>query len=914
MENEITALITELADTRAEDLSITRLQSILMNAPSECTTIGCDTNDPLWKLSVQWLHIQHQFFKTCIVRKRDSNNEGDSESDMISLRRQMLFVSAVDRIRQFTLNLYLPEELRGLTKCELKMMIQLEPEERTRRLRFCLDAYRKMFEFDTVTMQSKLENCVMEYMAGVFSYYDSVNDSRYMEDNDLFQSFSLLPLGVVFKSLLVIKGVQNLATETAKRIHFHLLRLTGEAGGFAVLCKTLLADVSSDETPMWKKSEVIARIVGSKGHTKTFYRQILQDIFSFYESSLFNDENENLQFASTCIECLRQIFLLPPAYEELRNTIREYFVGRFDQLTELRDSLSGTIVLERSQLVSGLYINYMAFSGSSCTSLNSTILMPYLQIFLKLYSMLPVDAEERKYLQTLIVFCLSNRAKPELSPVLEALLLGMDEATLLKKFHPRIYLKKIESSETYSLQVGPCQDDLAEEDDLGPYLVEVLKVSNRNLLIYDVFVILLKLFERISEDADKNLLLDKEEQDASNCKRFFRKYVIIQALMELVGHRHFHSQLYENPAEVIAFLKSLLIKTIDKGSSNGDFLEIVLSIFHEYLQRLHGREDVQQILKLLKHYKTSVQCRDSLKDQIDHICKEKDAEHADGDLTPYQNAHSLCSDREPYCKVYGTTLMIRLLKERESETLSNKHAILILALNNLKGVESYAFLNSVRLLVALCDVLEADTIEALIKEYQCSDNEVDFRLKVGEAIVKTTEALGPISLKYCEQFINCFLHGYKSSVDELRSSSLSNLGNMCKILSYQVHNFFYEMFLVLKSAIETDRYLPVRRAAILVLSQLIEGMDNLLDFQDYLLAIYRFLKLIADTDEDDVTRLQATVALDHLTAKTTEFLKTALAVGKLEKDIRIFGIREQQAEERRRIQRNNDSVIAKILD
>lgn len=127
----------------------------------------------------------------------------------------------------------------------------------------------------------------------------------------------------------------------------------------------------------------------------------------------------------------------------------------------------------------------------------------------------------------------------------------------------------------------------------------------------------------------------------------------------------------------------------------------------------------------------------------------------------------------------------------------------------------------------------------------------------------------------------------------------------------------FQMFLVIKSAIETDSYLPVRRAAILVLSQLIEGIDNLLDFQDYLLVIYRFLKFINETDQDDVTRLQAGVALDHLKVKTKDFLtaaNTALATGRLEKEIRIFGIKEQDADERRRNMRGSDSILTKMLD
>ena len=124
------------------------------------------------------------------------------------------------------------------------------------------------------------------------------------------------------------------------------------------------------------------------------------------------------------------------------------------------------------------------------------------------------------------------------------------------------------------------------------------------------------------------------------------------------------------------------------------------------------------------------------------------------------------------------------------------------------------------------------------------------------------------------------------------------------------------MFLVIKSTIETDQYLPARRAAILVLSQLLEGIDNLLTLEDYLLLVYRFLKHIISTERDDeVTRLQAAVALDHLSARTKQFLSEAHA-GKLEKEIRIFGIKEEEAERRRKAAKDSgaDSVLIKMLD
>lgn len=108
-------------------------------------------------------------------------------------------------------------------------------------------------------------------------------------------------------------------------------------------------------------------------------------------------------------------------------------------------------------------------------------------------------------------------------------------------------------------------------------------------------------------------------------------------------------------------------------------------------------------------------------------------------------AKRLCEESEPYLKVYGLTQLIKLIQiDRDDETLANKHRILALALHCLRGEESFLFLNCIKVFVALVDCLGLDVIDALIAEYQNDENEMDYRLKIGEAIVKVTEGLGKI--------------------------------------------------------------------------------------------------------------------------------------------------------------------------
>ncbi|GBP15693.1 Transport and Golgi organization protein 6, partial [Eumeta japonica] len=86
-------------------------------------------------------------------------------------------------------------------------------------------------------------------------------------------------------------------------------------------------------------------------------------------------------------------------------------------------------------------------------------------------------------------------------------------------------------------------------------------------------------------------------------------------------------------------------------------------------------------------------------------------------------------------------MMIKLLNKRDEYALTNKHVVIALALNTLKSPESYTFLNCVRLFVALVNVNESDVIEILSDEYLNDAAAMDYRLVIGEAILKTSKEI-----------------------------------------------------------------------------------------------------------------------------------------------------------------------------
>lgn len=148
---------------------------------------------------------------------------------------------------------------------------------------------------------------------------------------------------------------------------------------------------------------------------------------------------------------------------------------------------------------------------------------------------------------------------------------------------------------------------------------------------------------------------------------------------------------------------------------------------------------------------------------------------------------------------------------------------------------------------------------------------------------------GPLAIRYKDILINCFLLGSTNRNDELRSSSLSNMGTICRLLNYQVHHFFEELMQITHTTIANDSYAPARRAAVMVFADLVQGFDKLQDFEEILLPVYRALKFAQANETDGPTVAHATIGLNRLTAKVKTFLSTGPPE---DREIQVLGVKQ----------------------
>jgi len=93
---------------------------------------------------------------------------------------------------------------------------------------------------------------------------------------------------------------------------------------------------------------------------------------------------------------------------------------------------------------------------------------------------------------------------------------------------------------------------------------------------------------------------------------------------------------------------------------------------------------------------------------------------------------------------------------------------------------------------------------------------------------------------------------------------------------------------------------PAKRAAVLVLAELLNGMENLLDYQDMLLPIYRLLRAIESEEScDPQMRQHAANGLKILNEKCRKLIQSSLEENLLQKQIKVLGIKDEVSPQRK---------------
>lgn len=243
-------------------------------------------------------------------------------------------------------------------------------------------------------------------------------------------------------------------------------------------------------------------------------------------------------------------------------------------------------------------------------------------------------------------------------------------------------------------------------------------------------------------------------------------------------------------------------------------------------------------------------------------------------LTPAQLHELLLSAYDPQVPVRAAALrsLSSLITQRNPEALQIQEKILQVFLESVQHEDSFVYLSAIQGAALLSSEYPEQILPVLLARYgrpvQGTEDTTAAvtRMKLGEVLMRITRALGDMVIKHREPLIHAFLRGARDPDSTLRASSLSNLGELCQRLGFQLGSVIHEVSSCLTAIAKTDPEAEVRRAAVHVVVLLLRGLSKKATevLQDVLRDLYRLLKHVVAAEPDGAAVLHAQLALEEL--------------------------------------------------
>ncbi|NWV50285.1 TNG6 protein, partial [Daphoenositta chrysoptera] len=229
-------------------------------------------------------------------------------------------------------------------------------------------------------------------------------------------------------------------------------------------------------------------------------------------------------------------------------------------------------------------------------------------------------------------------------------------------------------------------------------------------------------------------------------------------------------------------------------------------------------------------------------------------------------------DPQPPSRAAALRRLASLVTQRDPEALRLQEKLLQVFLENVQHEDAFVYLSAIQGVALLSSEYPERILPVLLARYECLAQGTEdaaatvTRMKLGEVLMRVTRALGDMVFQHREPLIQAFLRGARDPDSALRASSLSNLGELCQHLGFQLGSIIQEVTCCVTAIARTDPEAEVRRAAVHVVVVLLRGLSEKVTevLRDVLRDLYRLLKHVATAERDAATLLHAQLALEEL--------------------------------------------------
>lgn len=248
----------------------------------------------------------------------------------------------------------------------------------------------------------------------------------------------------------------------------------------------------------------------------------------------------------------------------------------------------------------------------------------------------------------------------------------------------------------------------------------------------------------------------------------------------------------------------------------------------------------------------------------------------------YQDALGHLDDAEISIRGHGLIVLTNLVKKRDETTMAHVEEVFDIFSDNLKDEDTYIYLQAIKGLATCSFHKPQIVIDKLCLEYAKLDDSkypgdkgIERRTKIGEALVLVTRVLGELTPAYKNKLLNPFLAQINHPDALIRSSSLSNLGEVCKNLRFALGDIVHEIFNCLHHVVQFDKAVEVRRAGVFVFKLLLQGLgdDAFGVLQGAIRDIWRTLIAQRNSESDEIMQVHIAEAIEEIDKIVKKFLQ-----------------------------------------
>ncbi|XP_063266749.1 transport and Golgi organization protein 6 homolog isoform X2 [Prinia subflava] len=175
------------------------------------------------------------------------------------------------------------------------------------------------------------------------------------------------------------------------------------------------------------------------------------------------------------------------------------------------------------------------------------------------------------------------------------------------------------------------------------------------------------------------------------------------------------------------------------------------------------------------------------------------APSADGAAPPgLQELLVSAYDPQPPARAAALRCLASLVTQRDPEALRLQEKLLQVFLENVQHEDAFVYLSAIQGVALLSSEYPERILPVLLAQYECRAQGTEeamaavTRMKLGEVLMRVTRALGDMVFQHREPLIRAFLRGARDPDSALRASSLSNLGELCQHLGFQLGSIIQE--------------------------------------------------------------------------------------------------------------------------